>query len=1123
MKKLPLKDIKSNPDTYITDPGVLTVNTDTFVVSVHNGVTPGGIPINAGNASIAGTPGEIAVNAVPGLTTVSIADNVSLPGTESMRLPGGTSAQRSSTPENGDLRFNETINLLEIYNESLDTWASIRTGVQSILFPPSVIFVTLTPSQNPHQFTSISAALASITDNSPSKLYVIFVEPGVYVEPQLVMKPYVTIMSRAGAIVTSIVPQNPSADFIIASNFSTLEGFSVAGVTGGTGLKFVSTSPVPSGAFRTSNMRFTQNKVDFHVHATDTDAFVVCSGLLFVTNSNSTETHFIIESDGTNNAGVLGRDLQSVYISGNNISETIRTTGPLSSLTCDGIQLTTLTSNSPGDGIVAQNGTNLNVTSGTISGFKRNIVAPNVGAAPTITIYGDISKNSTDYSLYIDHPGTTGMFVGASDFTKTYIAPTSTFVASYTDLTNKGQVTVGNMYVGHTQETLTNITPLIAQTPPTGVLAGGVITRGVGVLDIEVSGGNGYLSIDIGPETAIKQVTWPTTVLTLANNQEHFMYVNNNNTVIASPAPLDPTAFVSLGRVRTTSGYIAFISQTPYDANHTPTELDTFVRNAIGPIYTSGSIVTENETTPFALNVTPGRFYYSTKLFSLVGGTPITMAAFYAIGSSYQRLTGVTTVDHENYNDTAIGLVPMTAGYYTKHILYAGGEGANETYGLLYGTEEYSSLLEVQDAPLTSPPPFFLDDIVPIAAIIVQQGAPNIIVPIFDIRPRIGFQSPQATASNIHGNLIGLSANDHPQYLLASGVSPMLGNLNMGANNITNVNLVDGVDVSTHASRHLPNGADAITTAAPSSALTPSSTNAVGIANSLARSDHSHQITGFQPLDSDLTALANTSTTGLYAITASGTSTTRTLTGTASRISVTNGSGVSGNPTVDIDAGYVGQLSITTLGTISTGTWNATTIGIAKGGTNLTTLGTANQILGVNNGATGLEYKSLVQGPGIVIANGVNSVTLSTTGVKQSFSGTIGEISGTTDIPVDNTVPLVTEGTQVFSQTITPTSTSSKITIDFTTMASVSNNNRVVTLALFRGNTFICARAQSFVSAGDGLTHQIRFTDTPGTTSPVTYSVRVGISQAGQSWYLGYTPTYNFGGTNPSTWLVFEI
>ncbi len=55
MKKLPIKDILSDPDTYITDPGTLTVNLETFVVSVHDGYTPGGIPINTAIEPVSNT------------------------------------------------------------------------------------------------------------------------------------------------------------------------------------------------------------------------------------------------------------------------------------------------------------------------------------------------------------------------------------------------------------------------------------------------------------------------------------------------------------------------------------------------------------------------------------------------------------------------------------------------------------------------------------------------------------------------------------------------------------------------------------------------------------------------------------------------------------------------------------------------------------------------------------------------------------------------------------------------------------------------------------------------------------------------------------------------------------
>ena len=85
-------------------------------------------------------------------------------------------------------------------------------------------------------------------------------------------------------------------------------------------------------------------------------------------------------------------------------------------------------------------------------------------------------------------------------------------------------------------------------------------------------------------------------------------------------------------------------------------------------------------------------------------------------------------------------------------------------------------------------------------------------------------------------------------------------------------------------------------------------------------------------LADDLAALEGLAGTGIAARTAANTWAQRTITGTADKITVTDGDGVAGNPTLTIAATYVGQTSITTLGTVATGTWNATPIATAKGG-----------------------------------------------------------------------------------------------------------------------------------------------------------------------------------------------
>jgi hypothetical protein len=98
--------------------------------------------------------------------------------------------------------------------------------------------------------------------------------------------------------------------------------------------------------------------------------------------------------------------------------------------------------------------------------------------------------------------------------------------------------------------------------------------------------------------------------------------------------------------------------------------------------------------------------------------------------------------------------------------------------------------------------------------------------------------------------------------------------------------------------------------------------------------------------------------------------------GTAARISVAADS-------IDIDATYVGQASITTLGTITTGVWTGTAIAVLNGGTGSTTPAGARTNLGA---AT--KFSSLLAGSsttytiahGLGTKNAVAQVMLDSTG-----------------------------------------------------------------------------------------------------------------------------------------------
>ena len=111
------------------------------------------------------------------------------------------------------------------------------------------------------------------------------------------------------------------------------------------------------------------------------------------------------------------------------------------------------------------------------------------------------------------------------------------------------------------------------------------------------------------------------------------------------------------------------------------------------------------------------------------------------------------------------------------------------------------------------------------------------------------------------------------------------------------------------------------------------------------------------------------------------TGTTVNAVGTAGRISVSSDA-------IDIDSGYIGQNTITTLGTITSGTWNSTDIAVADGGTGASTAATARGNLGIET--PGAAESATTSAPVLArIAKqgcAADSSGTSTTVVKHNFS-----------------------------------------------------------------------------------------------------------------------------------------
>ncbi len=149
-------------------------------------------------------------------------------------------------------------------------------------------------------------------------------------------------------------------------------------------------------------------------------------------------------------------------------------------------------------------------------------------------------------------------------------------------------------------------------------------------------------------------------------------------------------------------------------------------------------------------------------------------------------------------------------------------------------------------------------------------------------------------------------------------------------------------------------------------------------------------------------------TSGTLATTAG---TVSSVTGTTNRITSTGGT----TPVIDISASYVGQSSLTTLGTITTGVWTGTTIAVANGGTGVTTsTGTTNVVLS-NSPTLVSPVLGAATGTSLVLtgnltaanANGLYSTTATASGTTiltvnsnryQFFTGTLNQACQLPDV-----------------------------------------------------------------------------------------------------------------------------
>jgi len=132
--------------------------------------------------------------------------------------------------------------------------------------------------------------------------------------------------------------------------------------------------------------------------------------------------------------------------------------------------------------------------------------------------------------------------------------------------------------------------------------------------------------------------------------------------------------------------------------------------------------------------------------------------------------------------------------------------------------------------------------------------------------------------------------------------------------------------------------------------------------------------------------------------------------------------------------------------------------------------------------------------------------------------------TGTTTMPLDDTIPQVTEGTQFLSLAITPILATSKLVITVSLQLDKNNSNTYMA-ALFKSSSAsaIAGQFNGAFGAGSSLPMSFTHTMTSGTTSTTTFTVRAGSDGAGTLTLNGRGGGRIFGGVSVSSIVIMEI
>lgn len=142
--------------------------------------------------------------------------------------------------------------------------------------------------------------------------------------------------------------------------------------------------------------------------------------------------------------------------------------------------------------------------------------------------------------------------------------------------------------------------------------------------------------------------------------------------------------------------------------------------------------------------------------------------------------------------------------------------------------------------------------------------------------------------------------------------------------------------------------------------------------------------------------------------------------------------------------------------------------------------------------------------------------------VQKGYAENLAYSGINTIIPVDDTVPLITEGTQILSLAFTPKIATSILRVRVSIQGTPSANT-AYSAVLFMDNTAIAVTSSASVGNGFSLPMNLNKDVVAGTTSPITFTVRFGGGVANVFYLNGINGGRFFGGICSTNISIEEI